>query len=239
MKKANRKILAVVAAVSLAGLASVQANTIAYTNSTGWLNMAPLAPTSLYFPQFDSALGQLNSVTLSLYGEQQAHVTAENGNTNADWLYVGLAGGSGDYIHAAAPGASLNVTLTGPLDAFHAEGNDDPVNPDTGKLAYDGAGADFHDFGTVAASWTDGTTLTTSLTPYVGAGTFQVDVTGDGGWILAGPPAAQLTTTAYQGAGTVMIEYSYTVPEPATLVLLVPACALIVRWRRSRKAKRA
>jgi len=238
MNAAGRSILAFVVAVACAGQLQANADSIAFTRSTGLLDMAPLASTLLQFPQFNTALGQLNSVTIHLDGQQQANVTAENGSPDlSGTIYVGLGGGNGNYIAATGPGVGLNVDLAGPLDAFAAAVNDDPINPITQLPEYDGAGGDFHDFGLLTASWFDETTLTTSLSPYQGLGTVDMQVTGDGGWAWAGTTAAQLSVANYQGSGEITVTYNFTaIPEPTTMALFGSFGALIIFGRRFRKA---
>ena len=236
MKSAWRSIVVLVVAAACAGQLQANADSIEFTRSTGLMAMAPLSSTLLQFPQFNTALGQLNSVTVRLDGQQQAHVTAENGSPDiSDWLYVGLSAGSGCFIGATGPGAGLYVDLAGVLDAFFAGVNDDPINPITYQPEYDGAGGDFHDFGLMLASGSDGTTLTTSLSPYMGLGLVDMYVTGDGGWGYGGITAANLQVANYQGSGSITVTYNFAaVPEPSTFALLGPFGALIFFCRRYR-----
>jgi PEP-CTERM putative exosortase interaction domain len=223
------RIRSVVAAIALSTLAlagmsaQVRAATIVQA-----INFGPLganASTPLSFLTFNSALGTLNSVTITLDTTLSARVLVNN-----------LTAGSLTWTSATG---SINTTATGPAGTSTATalaivdntgGTLGPGGSYTGGFIEDTdddtanvAPADF------AAYIGDGFT---SYDITVASGPFGVTGNGDDGLLYGGN--ANVT-------GTVTVTYDYTaaaVPEPGTLALLAPALLMggVVVARRRRSA---
>lgn len=215
---------------------SVQADTLTNSISTGWTALSPFTPNpiSLQLDQFDSSLGELQSVKILLDASERATVAFENGSPNpAAAAHMDLTG----LIRATAPG-SVNV-LTAPNiagDAVELAAN----GQESGLPTYNELGADYHSYGLLTGSDQNSALLTTGLAPYIGVGTFQTDVYGQGGWSFTGTSDANMQIAGFQGVGTVRVIYDYVaVPEPGTMALAgIGILGFYYRRRLRKKASR-
>lgn len=191
-------------AVVLAFVASTaQAATISDSGNFSF----PLSPNSatVTLDLFNPALGTLTAVELAINGTVQANVTAENDSAIAGNMSVNLVG----ILSASAPGLSAAANITqgaGPVFVAATDGNA-------------GSGSDFNNFGLVSGTDSDDD-LTLSVAPFIGPGTFNAGVNGNGGFAVSGVTDSTLQVSAFEGFGTVTVTYTYNpVPEPSTMVL--------------------
>jgi hypothetical protein len=212
----GRSVLAAGFGLFLLAGTAVRADTLTNSISTGWMALSPFSPNpiSLQLDQFDSSLGDLQSVKILLDAAERATVAFENGSPNpANAANMSLTG----VVRATAPG-SVNV-LTAPSIA----GDDVELaanGQESGLPTYNETGADYHSYGLLTGSDQNSALLTTGLAPYIGVGTFQTDVYGQGGWSFTGTSDANMQIAGFQGVGTVRVVYDYVaVPEPGTIAL--------------------
>jgi len=191
-------------AVVLAFVASTaQAATISDSGNFSF----PLSPnsTTVTLDLFNPALGTLTAVELAINGTVQANVTAENDSAIAGNMSVNLVG----ILSASAPGLSAAANITqgaGPVFVDATDGNT-------------GSGPDFNNFGLVSGTDSDDD-LTLSVASFIGPGTFNAGVNGNGGFAVSGVTDSTLQVSAFEGFGTVTVTYTYNpVPEPSTMVL--------------------
>ena len=171
----------------------------------------PFGPLSLSLSQFNPSWGTLMGVTLGIEATLQANITAENNTAKTvkatAWIIgdVGASGPSG-----LAPTIAYGSIVGGPIMLGPSES---PV----------GGGADFTDFGSPlssSGSESESTTNPGDFTPYLGTGTFNVDYTGDGGWMVTGVSDATVYVSDFQGWGKVTVTYEYMVPEPSQFAVI-------------------
>lgn len=210
---------------SLLWAPAVHAATISFFDTFGPTAVpfpaTPLASLSL----FDPSLGTLTKVTLTLDADTSAGtISWDNEALIGSLVTLGIG------AEVTAVGLAGVTAVAVPLQT-----GDGSVDADN-----DGA-ADF--IGTDAFSVVGGTgsdsdfdELTTGLAPYIGLGTFDVDVSAvvetfvstTGGF---GPIDPVPGTTS----GTVTVTYEFTpVPEPSTALLLASSLAALAVGRRSR-----
>ncbi|EIE51286.1 hypothetical protein AL036_09125 [Salipiger aestuarii] len=219
-------ITAVATSVMLAS--SANALTLSYQDTitdtgTPWLETLKLG-------KFDSSLGALNSVTLSLSGISTGSVGIER-NTRAldiDLTYVYNLGAN---IYASVAGvAELNVEILPVSNRFFVLGPYDGVRDYAGQsgTTYDGF------YGTDA----DAATITSNFAPFLGTDTFDVAVLAIGTSSVEGATNywAEVSGTA---TATASVIYDYTptaVPLPAGAPLLLLGVGGIAMLRRRKKA---
>lgn len=170
----------------------------------------PLSPngTTLSFNQFDESGGcTLLKVTLYLVATEEAEITAENDSALAGEMSVHLSGS------LTGGGGGLSV-----LTLFSASAGPVAVAASDG---FPNSGPDFHDFGLVSDSDSDSDSLTSGLAPFIGTGTIDIDIDGQGGFSASGVADATIKFSNFHGFGEATITYEYTcIPEPATMSLL-------------------
>ena len=84
------------------------------------------------------------------------------------------------------------------------------------------SGPDYHDFGYVSDSDSASDFQNTSLAPYIGIGTVDIDIDAEGGWAFEGVTDATLRMSDFEAWGDATIIYEYTcIPEPATIGMMV------------------
>ena len=170
----------------------------------------PISPgdQTLAFDQFYMPGCTLLSVTLELDAWEGGNITAENDSDIAGDVTVTMSG--------SVTGTGPNLLATALLS--QSEG---PVWVD----ATDGvpeSGDDFHDFGYVSDSDSDTDFQTTNLAPFIGTGTVDIDIDGQGGWAFEGVTDATLRMSDFEAWGDATIIYEYTcIPEPATIGMVV------------------
>lgn len=167
----------------------------------------PLSPNSanVTLDLFNPALGVLTAVEIAIDGTVQANVTAENDSAIGGNMSVNLVG----ILSATGPGLSASANIVqgaGPVFVAATDGNA-------------GSGPDFNDFGLVSGTDSDDD-LTLTVAPYIGPGTFNATVNGNGGFAVSGVTDSTLQVSAFEGFGTVTVTYTYNpVPEPSTMML--------------------
>ena len=214
------KLMAIAAVGLFAGSAATQAETLYITNSTtiGWQAMSPF-DLNMYLPQFDSvAYGTLTSVHVSMTGTVQAAVTGENGDTNAGHS---ISADMSGWVSASAPTLSTPLSMTALLSNSSAA---IPVGAhDEAYGVYDQSGLDFYNFGTNTVSNYDSQTALVSngdnLSSWIGTGTWQLPVHGQGGWSIGGSSVADTRVDTFQGNAGVQVVYGYVIPEPSVLAI--------------------
>ncbi|MBN1917611.1 MAG: choice-of-anchor E domain-containing protein [Verrucomicrobia bacterium] len=184
----------------------------------------PLSPGSqtLSFQQFDDngGLCTLEKVTIYLCAEEHADVTGENDSEIGGSMTLNLTG----WVQASGGGLSVVAimsALEGPVSVTATDGVPD-------------SGLDFYDFGTVSDIDTATSTLTSGLAPFIGLGTIDIGILGQGGFSISGVTDSTLKVSNFGSCGYATITYEYTcVPEPATMLLAVSGLgALLLRLRK-------
>jgi hypothetical protein len=211
-------------ALILSSASAVQATPVSYQQNYSF----PLSPGNqiLNLPQWDPASfpGQtLISVELYIDSLVQADVTGENdsaigGNMSANLVGIVSASGLG-----LSPSASI-IAASGPFAVAPTDGNP-------------GSGPDFINFGTVSGSDTDTDgPIFAGLGPFIGAGTFAVTVSGNGGFSLSGVSDSTLEVSNFGTSGEVIVTYNY-VPEPGSIVLasLGAVGLALAAWKKRRR----
>jgi len=174
----------------------------------------PLSPNSatVTLDLFNPALGTLQAVELAISGSVGADITGENDSSISGNMSVNLTAILG--VTSSGLSASAGITQSaGPVAVSATDGNP-------------GSGPDFHDFGTVSGSGSDDG-LTLSVAPYIGPGTFNANVDGNGGFNISGVTDSTLTISNFVGSGTVTVTYTYdatVIPEPNSFAL----CGIVV-----------
>lgn len=178
-------------------------------------------------PQFDEMNGArtLTQVTLRIVASTTASASAENNEAVPGTFDVGYP---------------ILFVATGPgnlqTDAAFAAAN----SPVANLAASDGMpnqGPDYTNFGPFTGlAETDDIPTTALLNPYLGTGTFRVDVSGSGTINRRGTlQNVTLTTASISLAGAVTVTYEYsTAPAPCTCALAVGASLHVLRRRRAR-----
>lgn len=171
----------------------------------------PLSPGSqtVSLPQFDTAGGTkvLTSISIDLDALIQAAVTAENDSAIAGNMGVDLTG----LVKATVPSTSLTAGIlqsAGPVPVAATDGTPD-------------SGPDYYNFGTVTGSDSSNTVLFGGFAPYVGTGTWNATINGNGGFSVNGVTSSTIKISNFGASGEVSVTYNYNlVPEPSTLGLL-------------------
>lgn len=208
-----KKTLIAAALVAASGFANAgvvtQSDTFGYatTNFTHTLGALSL---------FDSTLGTLNSVVVTLTGYINQSMKAENTGADAD-LLIPVAGGTISFRKGATILTQVLPTTTGA--SFAASAFDGTI---------DRAGTSGIDFGTLSANQTSTITLTgLNLAQFIGTGTmvgFNTRAVGNG--LIQSDNGNLDNSISTQARATLEIVYNYTdapvnqVPEPASLALL-------------------
>lgn len=185
----------------------------------------PLSPnsTSVTLDLFNPALGTLQEVELAISGSVQADITGENDSAIAGNMSVNLTALLG--VTASGLSASAGIVQSaGPVAVSATDG-------------VPGSGSDFNNFGTISGSGSaDDSTF--SVASFIGPGTFNAAVNGNGGFNISGVTDSTLQISNFVGSGTVTVTYFYTpnaIPEPSAFAIcgLVLGGAGVLRRRRA------
>lgn len=205
MIKTNRVLLPALLALPLATQAAILVDTANYGPST-----VPFGPSSVSLQQFHLNPALLTKVTLEINATLQADITAENNTASAvsatAWI-VGNSTAAGP--SGLSPAASFGGIVAGPVALAGTDGTA-------------GSGPDFTNFGGTLSATQGGSASTVNpldFAPFLGAGTFSVNVNGTGGWAVFGVSDATVNVNNFEGVGTVKVTYEY-VPEPHQYAML-------------------
>jgi len=197
-----------VAALSFAGAAQaasiVQTATLSNT-STNFTNTALSGLT-----KFDSSLGTLNSVIVTLNATVAGSVGLENTGPSASSISYNLQ------ASVALSSPAVVGTLLTSVPVFSGTFNAGPYDGTT-----DFGGTSGITISNLTASTSQTTTLTTDLDPFIGSGSLSAFLSGTGQSNTngSGNVASWFQT---QAGGTVTVEYNYTpaatVPEPSAIL---------------------
>ena len=150
----------------------------------------------------------LLSVTLILDAWEGGNITAENDGEIEGNITITMSGwvtGTGPNLLATA----LLSQSKGPQWVDKTDGIPE-------------SGPDFHDFGYVSDFDSDTDFQNTNLAPFIGTGTVDIDIDGEGGWAFSGVTNATLRMSEFEAWGEATIIYEYTcIPEPATIGMVV------------------
>jgi hypothetical protein len=208
--------------VALAACAvSARASTISYTDTisiqrTTWAS-------SVSVPQFDPALGTLDSIQFSLTGYVTGAARFESGDSEPATVEMTLN----------AKITLLKPDLTTLIVVPPLVQTSDNVSAFDGVLDF--AGTSGRSYDNLSAQQSDTNFLSSpsqaDLTAFVGTGNVVLPVTAEG--ISHGSGAGNLTLLFLTNAGaTVSVEYDYHVPEPGSLGLLAVGCVALIGRRR-------
>ncbi len=190
--------------------------------------LSPFGPVLLPFDQFDNSGGLiLKAVQIEFVATISAMVTAENSNPQpAPEFGMQLTGFVTVDVPAPAPGqASISANLA---DSAQSGG----VGPSDGVP---GSGPDFFDFGLLTdtnggdALLLDGVD---DLSAFLGMGTVDAEVAGQGGFSVTGASNAVINITDFGVTGEVKITYWYNIPTPGAFALAGVAGLAGIRRRR-------
>jgi PEP-CTERM motif len=192
---------------------------------------------TLLVPQFDPALGDLSSVTLTLVGEATGSASVESLDTAPSDLLIVLRA----QVSLTQPGGSVLTTTPTSSQSFAASAFDGGI---------DFAGTSGRVFGDLSFGSSESMTLTDTslLAPYIGTDSVSLQVRASGTSTAsgAGNVLSLLQTTA---GASVTVAYDYTpamnpgdpvapVPEPGTYALMLMGLAwvgVVTRRRRQHK----
>jgi hypothetical protein len=97
------------------------------------------------------------------------------------------------------------------------------------------SGPDFHDFETLSGSGSDDDDSTSGLEPFVGLGTIDITINGQGGFVISGVSDSHVGVSNFSSSGWAQITYEYSpIPEPTTLVLVASGLGVLALRRRKK-----
>lgn len=165
---------------------------------------------SFYFPQFDSSLGTLTSVDLTVTGNSF-------GGTNGLHNYSGFSG-------TASVSIGSNITVTGPSSLVvltaPSQNTSGSVTALTNPGPFDFTGPDSIYIAGTSSTDTKSATLYGSFTPYEGLGnvTFNfASAVNSTSSASVSPALTESTPTQFEFEPTVTYNYITAIPEPASL----------------------
>ena len=207
----NRVIALATAAtlsVGAAQAATISDSAMIISTKTDWED-------SVALNQFDTALGVLNSVTLTVVGRVDGNASFDNGSNNPTEVIANLSA----EIEATGPGASFTIIVE-PIGSRTVS-----LGADEGELGGipDFAGTDSASITGVTGTDTDTVTLNSGFGAYLGTGTFLVDFDADATSNVSGTGNVAAFFETFASA-EVSVVYDYTaapVPLPAGLPLLL------------------
>ena len=215
------------AALSMAA-GSASAATVMFTS-----NVISLQPTNfdstLFLPQFDSSLGTLQSVSVTLFGNLMGTVQAESLDASPSTINTNLS----SILTLSRPAGGGVIVITTPLAAnsFNASAFDGTIDfAGTSGITYPGL--------TAMANNTTLLTALADLALFTGLGTVNADLSAVGASSANG--AGNIVTQFNTQAGAYAeVTYTYAtpgIPEPATWAFMIMgfgAAGSIVRRRRA------
>ncbi len=227
MKSSYRLLSFIAVALSL-NSSAVFGGTISNSGSFSF----PLSPNTaiVSLDLFNPLLGTLNSVQLIIDGTVEAAITGENDSAIGGNMSINLTG----ILGVTAPGLSANAgifTSAGPVAVAATDGTA-------------GSGPDFNDFGLLSGTGNANATIVSAVdvAAFNGPGTFNANVSGNGGFNISGVTASTLQISSFEGFGTVTVVYNYTatvVPEPSSALALGAVAVVGLVRRRNRRPREA
>jgi hypothetical protein len=220
-KKEAKRLLTVVVLGCLISSSTVMA--FSTSNIGGFVFALSPGGQTLAMPQFDDFGGtlELTSVSLDLAGTVQARIEAENDSEIAGNMGVSLVG----FLEAGGPSllyTSSNISNSGGPVA---------VTPTIAPIR---SGTDYYDFGIISDTGLDSDIISSGLSPYIGTGTVNIDISGTAGFSVSGVTDSTMWVQGLGANGTATVTYEYIkVPEPTTLSILALGVLALVR-RKSR-----
>ena len=200
----------VILSVLILSVASTSAMALSMSDTQSFeFTLSPNSQT-LHFDQFYVEGYQLTSVTLELLATEQANVSCENDDTITAYVSVSL---TGFVTGEGAGGLSTSTMMSESSEQVELAPSEDPV----------GGGADYHDFGLLYDTDTDTDTIFSNLSAYIGQGTVDIVISGQGGHAVLGTSDYTLMVDNFKALGDAKITYEYEqipAPEPSTMVLL-------------------
>lgn len=187
--------------------------------------LSPFGPINLTFDQFEEGPQKiLKAVELQFNATISANVTAENNNQQAAPEFgVQLTGFVNVDVPSPAPGQLVgSVNLDQQASSGGVAGTD----------GVPGSGPDFFDFGLLSDSDSGGDVIFMDFGAFVGAGTVDAEVFGQGGFSVTGASSAEIIVSNFQASGDVTIIYHYNVPTPGAAGLMALAGFAGLRRRR-------
>jgi len=228
MKDTNKfsMFVALVVVVVLGSMTTANAALLTDSNSYGPIDVGSAAGwAGVSLPKFDSSLGTLTQVTLTLDADTFAGVIGwDNEATAASDVTLGI--GAEVTINAFSSLASIAIPLQTGSTSVAAD-ND-------GAADYAGTDSFWVVGGLGNASDANSSTDSGVLTLFTGTGTFDVRLSSSvSTYISTTGGYGPSTTTAGDTNGTITVAYEYTpVPEPATIALLGLGSIVLRRKRK-------
>ena len=220
------------AALTLCALGGAQALTIHHQISRD-SNIAPLRSTAwsvdALLPQFDSSLGTLDSVTLTLFGHLEGSAKAESNNIGARDVTLNL----GATLKLVNPVSGSTLVQTTPLvsNSFNAASFDGTADfGGTSGRSYLGLSANH----STARTFTDGVTL--AMFTGTGAVTTRLSAQGASSYLSSGNIDTQFRTKASGYASVTYAYHTTAVPEPGTWALMLSGLGMIGMLASRRRA---
>ena len=194
----------------MAGTLVANCSTIAVSGINNTLN------DTIFCPQFDSGLGALQSIQITINGSSDETLGITNHNGVDEIVTIA---GEEDFTVSAIPG------FTFPSALFSALNTITPFVPGDNVT---------HDYSYSVSGSGDLGMNTTSLASYIGSGTFGIGVSAANNTTVSGKAVGSFPVAAATSA-TAAVTYTFT-PEPASFLLAgcsLAALALVLRIRRA------
>ena len=217
----------VILCVLILSVASTSAMALSISETKSFeFTLSPNSQT-LQFDQFYMEGYVLTGVTLELTATEQANVSCENDDTITAYVTVSL---TGFVTGEGAGGLSTSTMMSETSDEVELAPSEAPV----------GGGADYHDFGLLSDTDSDTDAITSNLSAYIGQGTVDIEISGQGGHAVLGTSDYTLMVDNFKALGDAKITYTYeeiTTPEPSTLVMLGSSLAGVAFFARRKLRK--